>query len=152
MPDKHSRRSYRVRPASERFWPKVSKSTDADGCWLWLGGGRGRGYGAFKISGKKESAHKVSYEMAYGPVPEGLFVCHRCDVRRCVRPDHLFVGTAEDNSRDMSRKGRGVAGDPMERAARYLAAFIRHCEIHMGTPAFAEKFAPIYTAARYVLD
>jgi hypothetical protein len=52
-------------------------------------------------------AHRMSWEMHFGPIPEGMLVLHHCDVRRCVRPDHLFLGTARDNTRDMIAKGRG---------------------------------------------
>lgn len=69
------------------------------GCWLWP---VSAGYGQFK--GKR--AHRLSYEAFKGPIPDGLFVCHKCDVPACCNPDHLFVGTASDNSLDMVKKGR----------------------------------------------
>lgn len=74
------------------------------GCWLWP---VKSGYGVFK--GKR--AHRLSYEAFVGPIPDGLFVCHKCDVPACCNPDHLFVGTALDNSRDMVAKGRAGGGD-----------------------------------------
>jgi hypothetical protein len=73
------------------------------GCWLWTGALFGSGYGAFK----RQHAHRFSWEMHYGPIPEGLLACHKCDVRCCVNPEHLFIGTYSDNANDMVRKGRG---------------------------------------------
>ncbi len=91
---------------AERFWAKVDKSGD---CWLWTGAKTGRGYGAINVlaSGKFGHAHRVSWEMANGIAPPaGMSVCHHCDVPACVRPSHLFLGTAKDNAQDMVAKGR----------------------------------------------
>ncbi len=87
----------------DRFWAKVRKS---DGCWLWSRPGWADGYGQTTFKHQRWFAHRLSYTLAVGPIPDGLFVCHHCDVRLCVRPDHLFLGTQTDNLRDASRKGR----------------------------------------------
>ncbi len=95
----------------DRFWSKVDKSGS---CWVWTGGSsRPGGYGSVYQRWDQAhrrpvmaSAHRLSYADAYGPIPEGMDVCHRCDNPPCVRPSHLFVGTARDNGRDMARKGR----------------------------------------------
>lgn len=91
---------------SEReFWDRVQKTS---GCWFYMGPTRGqRGYGAWK----SEYAHRFSWRIAHGPIPKGLFVLHRCDNTKCVRPDHLWLGTHEDNMREMKRRGRGPAGE-----------------------------------------
>lgn len=90
--------------AAERFWRKVKKS---DGCWEWTGTKNSRGYGMFTPTpGKRVLAHRFSWEMENGRIPDGLFGCHRCDNPGCVRPDHLFVGTNSDNIRDAVAKGR----------------------------------------------
>lgn len=89
-----------------RFWSRIRKT---DGCWLWTGVDNGHGYGVIRAGGRGGRtllAHRVSWELHHGPIPAGVWVLHRCDVRACVRPDHLFLGDATANNRDMARKGR----------------------------------------------
>lgn len=80
------------------------------GCWLWVGSVDGDGYGFISpyINGERIRlrAHRASYEVFVGEIPDGMFVCHKCDVPGCVNPDHLFAGSALDNTRDMIQKGR----------------------------------------------
>jgi len=75
------------------------------GCWLWTGRYITTGYGALK-GGVTQLAHRAMWRAHHGEIPRGLFVLHRCDVRCCVNPAHLFLGTAQDNTKDMVRKGR----------------------------------------------
>ena len=88
----------------ERFWSKVAKTDD--GCWLWTAGGTKAGYGLFHPSTVKVYAHRYSYVLANGPIPEGMVVRHDCDTPRCVNPAHLRLGTNADNVRDRVQRGR----------------------------------------------
>jgi hypothetical protein len=76
-------------------------------CWLWTRGKTSDGYGTFRVNGKPELAHRFSYRTHNGMIPSGILVCHTCDETRCVNPDHLFLGTQNDNMKDMAAKGRG---------------------------------------------
>lgn len=87
------------------FWARVG-ARPRRGCWLWLGKPGDDGYGRFCWDSATEKAHRAAWVLANGPIPDGLCVLHECDVRACVRPDHLFLGTRGDNARDMASKGR----------------------------------------------
>ena len=102
-----------MKTLAERFWAKVERSA---GCWRWNGSHVHNGYGQIlgTVGGKRIPlrAHRVSWELHFGPIPDGSMVLHRCDVRDCVNPSHLFLGTASDNTRDMVSKGRQFVPAP----------------------------------------
>lgn len=95
------------RPLAVRFWEDVVKAP-GDGCWVFTRGTsrHPHGYGSLSVNRRETLAHRVSWELAHGPIPPGLRVLHKCDNPPCVRPDHLFLGTQLDNVRDMWSKGR----------------------------------------------
>jgi hypothetical protein len=114
------------RPLADRFWEKVDKHPgrwwNGAECWYWTGIPNPKGYGRISVHGRAGHdafAHRVAWELTYRLVPGGLWVLHHCDTPACVRPEHLFLGTAADNTADMMAKGRHVNGvAPLERRAR----------------------------------
>lgn len=105
--DEHVRRLFVGRygdvTPEELFWSHVQKSS---GCWEWQKSVSHGKYGQAYVRGRRWAAHRLSWTLTNGAIPPGLKVCHRCDNMKCVRPDHLFLGTQADNLRDMRQKGR----------------------------------------------
>jgi hypothetical protein len=105
-----------MRDQSIKLMPDMDKSDirrfnsryieSESGCHEWSGSLKG-GYSHMRVGGLSFMAHRLSYHINNGPIEDGMFVCHRCDNRKCVRPDHLFLGTHQDNMDDMMAKGRG---------------------------------------------
>ena len=98
-------------PLADRLWRRAEKMPS--GCWEWRGYVRPAGYGQIGRGRKGQGiidTHRAAWELTNGPIPGGLFVCHKCDNRRCCNPEHLFLGTHQDNMRDMRAKGRGARG------------------------------------------
>jgi len=85
-----------------------TKHHPAGDCWQWTDSLTAKGYGRFSYNGKAERAHRVSWLLHRGPIPDGMLVCHRCDNPGCVNPDHLFLGSAAESTADMDAKGRRV--------------------------------------------
>jgi hypothetical protein len=98
-------------PPVDRFWRLVRKSHKPNGCWIWTGYIMSTGYGALCLQGRRGiGAHRFSWTLHNGSIPDGLCVLHRCDIRPCVRPDHLFLGSKGDNYHDSAQKGRNSVG------------------------------------------
>lgn len=94
-----------MKPGRDDLKRLLSKITKTESCWIF-NGSKIRGYGQFRFEGKTQLAHRVSYKIHRGIIPKGLELCHKCDVRDCVNPDHLFIGTRSDNMKDCVKKGR----------------------------------------------
>jgi hypothetical protein len=104
-----------VKTIGEKFWSRVVRHDE--GCWEWRGGHISSGYG--EISDYKPLlAHRVSWELHYGPIPEGMGVLHHCDNKECSRPDHLFLGDARANARDLVNKGLHYSRQHPEKVLR----------------------------------
>lgn len=114
--------------------------TSGEYCWEWRGSVGSHGYGNFDYPGATGTAHRAAYLMLIGEIPEGMHVLHRCDNRRCVRPDHLFLGTHADNMADMARKARAVRGEAHPKA-RLTEDIVRQIRAATGTQReIAERF------------
>ena len=119
-------------PIEVRFWSKVDKTEE---CWNWTGAIGSTGYGHINEGGKRGkilTSSRVSYEIHFGKIQDGLFVLHKCDNPKCVRPDHLFLGTNKDNMHDMIGKGRSglnVGGASGEYCATAKLSWNQVCQI-----------------------
>lgn len=147
-------------PLNIRFWQKVVKTTEAE-CWLWIGALTTCGYGEIWFNGKMLRSHRVSWLLAHGAVPERAQVLHKCDVRACVNPAHLFLGTIQDNIDDKVAKGREAKGaktallGSLHSQAKLTEAVvleIRRLAPTMTQTALAKRFGVACTTIWYIVN
>lgn len=125
----------------DSFWAKTEMIPFHD-CWEWSASRTDTGYGKMVVNGRLERAHRVSYEMHFGPIPVGKIVMHKCDNRGCVNPHHLVVGTKKENAMDMVAKLRGTHGElqPTSKLTADLVLRIR------------SEYRPGYTTLKDIAD
>ena len=145
------------KPEIDRLLSKVAFEPTT-GCWLWTGCTSQSGYGNFRPSGarRNEPAHRAAYRMHKGAIPQGLLLCHKCDTRACVNPDHLFPGTQKDNMDDCASKGRRVdvwfTGEPhhSSKLTREAVELIRGERDGVSLAALALRFGVSVSAVKQV--
>jgi hypothetical protein len=140
---------------NDRFWKRARVAEGFNSCWLWQGSTHRQGYGRVGYKGNRAAfAHRVSWELTHGPIPDGAHVLHRCDNPPCVNPAHLFLGTHQDNMRDMADKGRAPglqrrgAASSKAKLTDAQAARVKH-----GTEpltALAAELGVTYQALHYI--
>jgi len=121
MPIEHTLRLSLLRRLQEN-------TAKTDTCWLWMGTRRNGGHGSMSVHDRPVYVHQLAYALNFGPIPKGEVVCHRCDNRPCLHPDHLFRGTLRDNFLDMRQKGRGVK-PPVHSGATHPMAHVTDEEV-----------------------
>lgn len=135
-----------------RFWSKVNKDGSIPAhmphlskCWEWIAGRQTQGYGNFELNGSCR-AHRIAWELTYGGIPDGLWVLHKCDNPSCVNPEHLFLGTRQDNIDDMYAKGReaNLRGEKNGRCKLTDSQVIEIKELYVSTKTSQRKLAKKY--------
>jgi hypothetical protein len=142
----------------ERF--QTSYALNDNGCWEWQRGRRPNGYGVLMINRSPQYAHRVSFMLHVGPIPDGLCVLHRCDNRCCVNPDHLFLGTKGDNNRDRAAKGRSAPRHGEFSASRkltwedvrFIRANYRRGSHTWGQTALGRRFGVCHETIRKIIN
>jgi len=127
---------------SKPFWTKVDIPSLID-CWIWTGALTSSGYGHFRLDGRDCLAHRYCFQSLFGEIPEGMQVLHKCDNPRCVNPSHLFLGTHEDNMRDMVNKGRSARGGERHNGCKLSRADV------ILIRSLSTKFSPIQLASMF---
>ena len=112
----------------EKFWSKVSKAEE-NACWEWSGALRWNGYGVFRHLNKSVLAHRASFIIHKGPIPDGCVICHSCDNRKCCNPNHLWSGTQKENLQDMFNKNRDAKSKPKGSCQNHPRAKLKNTDI-----------------------
>lgn len=119
------------RSLQERLMERVVVN-ELTGCWEWQGAKNNIGYGFIRDGNKMRTTHRVSYEEHIANIPQGLCVCHSCDNKKCVNPNHLWLGTVKDNMRDMIKKGRSYFCGIRPKGYKQPQKTCKYCNMSMG--------------------
>lgn len=133
---------FKYKSLADAFWRNVEPVLDGE-CWEWQGLKIKHGYGQVRYDHRVYLAHRLSYELHYGPIADGVFICHTCDNKCCVNPAHLFAGKPSDNSADMVRKDRQARGE------RNHAAKLNERDVHEILARLSRGETPKAIAAGY---
>ena len=137
----------------DRFWEKVEPEPNT-GCWLWIGATSQEGYGQVNVNKTRMNAQKYAYLLFVGSVPNRTDVAHKCDMRSCVNPTHLFLATRKENMQDMVRKGRSLKGE-LQPNAKLTAADVREIRAKwdkgMTVTALGQRFGIRHSHVRRIL-
>ena len=141
----------RVNKFDDEYFAERTVTVAESGCMIWMLGTVKGGYGKVSKRGKSSVAHRESWIAKNGPIPEGMILCHKCDVPSCVNPDHLFLGTHKENSRDMVRKGRSAKGSKIAKSV-LTEDLVRQIRSENGTYAeIGRKFGVYQGTIRHVM-
>lgn len=150
----HHTRLHRTPPIEKHFWEQA-KILGKNDCWEWQGYKSRKGYGQIQIDHRVTAAHRVAWELTHGPIREGLQVCHKCDNPPCVNPNHLFLGTNDDNVADKMSKNRQVHGVNHPHAkltdAQVVEARQRFAEGGISIAALARRYGVSGVSMRSVI-
>lgn len=116
-------------PIDIRLQRLLDKTGGPQSCWSWSGPVNGSGYGGIFFEGRPQGAHRVAWQLEYGPIPQGMLVLHTCDNRRCCNPTHLFLGTQRDNIRDCQAKGRANDDAKGHRGSAHVGAKLTEADV-----------------------
>ena len=137
-----------LRAVINRFLSRVSMNAET-GCWIWTGSLFHTGYGKFSLHNKTLRAHRVSYTLFKGDIPDGVLVLHTCDVRACVSPAHLFLGSYQDNAIDAVKKGRMTPLPKPKLSARdVINARAQHALWGRSVASLAQEFGVAYNTMK----
>lgn len=125
-------------------------TTITDSCWLWNGRKSRNGYGVTKHNGKNRPVHRFLWETFYGPIDKDIVCCHKCDVRNCINPAHIFLGTRSDNQRDMKEKGRAAKGSKNGYSKLTEADIVTIRQLHK-EGFYQREIAKLYGMSQHVI-
>jgi hypothetical protein len=136
----------------DKFWNKVDKTSNPNGCWIWTGYTFKRGYGLLQLKGIKWTTHRLSYTLLKGNIPDNMYVCHTCDNPSCVRPEHLFLGTHNDNMQDRDTKGRTLKGNQNGNAKLTEQQVLEIRNLYVTTKISYKQLALRYNVSEYPIS